>query len=474
MVALRTPAVAAGLCWSIAFVVIGLAYRLQLYADGSLFSYAVAVQDAWAFHWRNISGRVFVYLFSFLPAELTVALTGNARAGIVVYGLLQFSAPLLGLAATYAADRSRGRIVFATACGSTALLGPLVFGFPTELWMTHAVFWPALAICHCARRGLSGHILVSGALLALVLTHEGGVVLALAILVTLALRGLRDAALWRATGAFVAALLVWAAVKLMFPPDAYFGGIVVRAALLLIDVRNLTSSVFLVLFGALAGYGVAFLALRRASPANAHLAAALVVSLALAVYWLWFDQSLHSDDRYGARTALLIGTPILGALAAVLLLAADDRLKLPVPMLPQLMAALTSGTTVRAAAGAFALVMLVHAVETAKFVTAWSGYQAAVRALAMGTESDPALGDPRFVSSARIDPGLNRLAWFSTTPYLSVLLAPDFAPRRLVVDASGGRYFWLSCATAAANEAAPRAIPAESRRLIRVYSCLHR
>jgi hypothetical protein len=118
------------------------------------------------------------------------------------------------------------------------------------------------------------------------------------------------------------------------------------------------------------------------------------------------------------------------------------------------------------------LVTLVHAVESAKFVAAWTRYKAAVRALATGPASDPALGDPRFVSSGRIDAGVNRLSWFSTTPYLSAILA-DFAPSRLVVDPQGN-YFWLSCATATANAQAARAVPAATRDLVRVYSCLHR
>jgi hypothetical protein len=66
---LRALVVAAAICWSIAFVVIGLQYDMQMYADGSIFAYSVAVQDAWAFHWHNISGRLFVYLFSYVPAE---------------------------------------------------------------------------------------------------------------------------------------------------------------------------------------------------------------------------------------------------------------------------------------------------------------------------------------------------------------------------------------------------------------------
>jgi nicotinamide riboside transporter PnuC len=47
---LRALVVGAGLCWSLVFVVIALEYELQLYADGAMFSYAVAAQDVWTFH----------------------------------------------------------------------------------------------------------------------------------------------------------------------------------------------------------------------------------------------------------------------------------------------------------------------------------------------------------------------------------------------------------------------------------------
>jgi hypothetical protein len=191
------------------------------------------------------------------------------------------------------------------------------------------------------------------------------------------------------------------------------------------------------------------------------------------VYWLRFDQALHTDNRYYLRTALLIATPVLGALAAVQALDADGRLNLRGPFLSRLIAALTGDVTARAAVGALLLVMLVHAVETAKFVTAWTNYNASVRALATGAASDPALGDPQFVSSQRISADVNRLSWPSTTHFLSVLVAPDFAPARLVVDPDAN-YFWLSCETATANQETHRVVPVQVRRLVRVHACLHR
>ena len=100
------------------------------------------------------------------------------------------------------------------------------------------------------------------------------------------------------------------------------------------------------LFSALAGYGIVVLLLRRVRPKDAHVLPVIITALALAVYWLWFDHYLHTDDRYGARTALLIGTPILGGFAAAYALAAQGQLRLPVPLLRPALALLTNRAAV--------------------------------------------------------------------------------------------------------------------------------
>jgi hypothetical protein len=471
---LRRFVIGAGLCWALLFVVAGVGYGLQLYGDGSIFSYSIAVEDAWAFHWHNIPGRLFVYLFSYVPAEAYVHLTKDPQGGIALYCVVFFGAQLLGLAATCAVDRSKNHLVFAYACGSTACLCPFVFGFPTEMWMAHALFWPALALCHGAPRGAGGSALIFLAFLGLVFTHEGALVLAIAILLTLALRGLRDPSLRRATAILFVVVSIWAIVKTELPPDDYIAGVLYRTAFNFIDVRNLAASdLFVLMAAAIAGYAIAIAVLRSLSVAKPHAYAALIVLAGLAFYWLAFDHALHAENRYYLRTILLIAIPALGGLAGAYALRADGRLKLPVPFLPQLLSRLAGRSIIQATAGAVVIVMTVHAVETAKFVSAWTDYKAAVRSLAVGTSSDPRLGDPLFVLSDRISPALNRLSWSSTAHFLSVLLAPDFAPARLVVDPRQG-YFWLSCETAMENEKAPRAIPVESRWLVRMHACLHR
>jgi hypothetical protein len=464
--------VLAGLFASVAFIVVGLAFQLQMYGDGSIFSYSVAARSAWAFHWHNISGRLFSYAFAYLPADFVVALTNSASAGIFVYGLLHFSAPLLGLLATWTADRTAGCIIFIYACFSTACLCPLVFGFPTEMWMAHAVFWPALALCLCAPRNAAGSLAVFAALLALVFTHEGSLVLAAAILLALFLRGWRNPLFLRALAAFFTAIAIWSIVKVVIPPDDYISSVLAAAAYRFIDIGNLEQPVLFVLLGVLWDYIIASFVLRRLSAA-APLYAAALCAAALIVYWLWLDTSLLSDARYELRTVLLIATPALGLAAAIHTMSEEARRNFPFRFLAPFASAIEKRLDPQIILGAIALIVLVHVVETTKFVRAWEEYKSAVRALATGTNADPELGDPLFVSSKRIGADLNRLAWNSTTPYLSVLVAPGFMPKRLVVDPSTG-YFWLSCATATTSEQTGTALPVQARELIRKYSCLHR
>lgn len=466
-------AVIAGIVASILFIVVGLATWLQMFGDGSIFSYAVAAQDAWAFHWHNISGRLFVYLYAYVPAEAVVTLTGNARAGIVVYGLLFFAAPLLGLLLTYAADRSKGRVLFTYACFSTAVLCPFVYGAPTEMWIAHALFWPALALCLYAPTDARSHAVVFAILLALIFTHEGAVIFEGAIVFAVFLRGWRNALFARTAAAFVIAMAIWLAVKITIQPDDYIASVLNAAAFKFIDIGNLTEPAFVLLVVAIAVDDVLTIVLKRVAPRRAHIVSLIACVVLLATYWFWFDRSLLAEDRYNLRTVLLVLTPTFGLMAAVRTMDDTGRAQSPLAFLSPLVTAIERVAHPRIIFSAFVLTLLVHAVETTKFIWGWTHYKTAVAALATGTVSDPALGDPHFVSSKRIDPALNRLSWHSTTPYLSVLLAPGMKPDRLVVDPGTG-YFWLSCATAIQSERDSAALPAESRQLIRTYSCLHR
>lgn len=469
---LRNFAVLVALVWSVVFVVLALRYRLQIYADGAMFSYAVAVRDVWAFHWHNISGRLAVFFLTLWPAEMIVKLTGSPRAGIAVYGFLFYVAPLLGLAATFAADRSRGRLIFVFACCSTAVLCPLVFGFPTEMWLAHALFWPCLALSHYARRNFIGNALIAITMAALVFCHEGAIILAITVTLTLALRGWRDACFIRSLVVLCVVLLVWTIVKMLYPADRYFADVLIRAALHFFDPTIFEANLVLLLLTVLALYGLTYLLLLRIASNGVALPGAMaIVSAALLAYWLWFDHWVHASNRYYLRTLLVVITPVFGMIAAFYAQRADGLISVP-PAIARIAGLMAGASTVRAILGAFILITLVHAVQTAKFLSDWTAYKSAVRTLATGNASDPALGDPRFVSAQRIAPDLKQLTWFSTVEYLSILVS-DFKPNRLVIDPRGN-YFWLSCTTATANAKATRAVPVAARELVRIYSCQHR
>lgn len=462
---LRFLAIATGLSWATIFVIVGLGYELNLYGDGAIFSYAVAVQDSWAFHWHNISGRLFVYFYAVVPAEAFVEWTGDAHGGVMLYALLFLGAQLFGLVATYFADPSPRRAIFAYACASTALVLPIVFGFPTETLIAHALFWPTLALSHRARADAPFLILLAVLQFALIFTHAGAIILLVVIAASLALRGLKRAAC-RTAGLFLVALFAWAMVKSAYKPDAYIAGILYRAMLHVFDPTYVMNRLLGLIGAALALYGAVYAALIRYA-SRPHFVAAGVTAAALAGFWIAIDIWMHAENRYYMRTVILTATPVFGLAASLV------GFETPFALAGRVRTALSSRLAIDAATGALLVVTLVHAVETEKFVAAWDRYKSAVHALAQSDASDPSLGDPRFVSTRRIDPALDPLSWWSTTHFLSIMVAPQMSPSRLVVDPRPN-YFWISCKTATTNADAPKAAPAESRHLIAVHACLHR
>lgn len=462
-----------GLAVASAMLVIGVVTRLQLYGDGSIFSYAIGVQDAWAFHWHNISGRVAVYLLCHLPSEFVVALTGSPDAGIASYGLLFFAMPLVGLGLTRVLDRSAGRLIFVCACASTAALCPLMFGSPTEVWVTHALFWPTLTLALFGPLSTAGGVALCLATTIFVLTHPAALVLSATIFAMLVLRGWRDRRALRFAFAVALGLAATIVVRLVWQPDGYAATVLARAAYHFFDPETVLCALLVVLIVALSFYTGVGLALARWGARHPWWIAAAAAAAALVIYWFALDRSLLADHRYYLRTVVVIVSPLFAVLAIVL----ADNSPWPWQFARRLRIAVRwrfgqMGVS-QFAAGALLLTVFVHGVETTKFVVAWQSYKAAVAALAGSGASDPVLGDPRFVSEARLGPVLNRVSWFSTTPYLSVVLA-GWRPERLVVDPTEPNYYWLSCAVARRSETADRAAPRDVRSLLRVYSCLHR
>src|SRR4029077_18485878 len=207
----------------------------------------------------------------------------------------------------------------------TTLLCPLIFGFPTEMWLAHAIFWAALALSHYAKPTSAGALLVFTAWLLLAFTHEGALVLLSAIGATLALRGLWSATFVRAAISLMIIVILASVAKIVLPPDDYYTDAFLRAALHFFDLEIFKIEV-VVLLAAVIAYGAILTLLSVWLPKWACICALGILLALLSIYWLHFDHSVHASSRYYLRTVLVIVTPLLCTLGAFAALASDGMI----------------------------------------------------------------------------------------------------------------------------------------------------
>ena len=173
--------------------------------------------------------------------------------------------------------------------------------------------------------------------------------------------------------------------KFVLPPDDYYAGVLLRAALHFFHPEIFKVQVVLLLLTTLTAYGVIFATISKFSPERACIYSLGIALLLLSVYWLHFDHSVHASSRYYLRTALVLVIPIFAAMAALSAMAGDGLILHPIARLQH--GLISPGhQSLCIFATTFAVVTLIQAFETGKFVTAWTDYRAAVAALATGHE----------------------------------------------------------------------------------------
>ena len=241
---LRAVVVAAGLCWSAAFVAIGLGYDLQIYGDGAIFSYSVAVETHGDPLAQHLGPPVCLSALLRTSRDCRGHHEEPSYGGIAVYGLLHFAAPLVGLLATWAADRSKEHVIFVYACLSTACLSPLVFGFPTELWDSACLVladpcdlplrqgrnW---RLWTCPRRTPRPR-----------LDPRRRDDIGSRCRRYLLLRGALSAPFRRGASALLVVTPIWILAKVAFPPDSYYAPVFASAALHFFDATYSKTSCF--------------------------------------------------------------------------------------------------------------------------------------------------------------------------------------------------------------------------------------
>lgn len=304
-----------------------------------------------------------------------------SAAALPSMGHCSYSAPALGLVATWLVDRSPGNFLFATACASVACFCPIGLRISNGDVGRAFGFWPTLAACHYARWSIGGHALVAGGLTALMHTHGGGVVLAgVAIATTMMRCGAERRRFRRASVAALIEAALLAVTLTVFRPDEHIKHVIDRAAFNFIDPINFWTPIVGLIAYALTIHGVFTATFALCEVPKAGFKAGIVVLVVLSGYWAIFDQSLHAEYRYWLRTAFLYLTPGAAFIAIVGSLHASCELRSSA-LLSRLVALLGSPRVIEHVAWTLAVLTLIHAVETAKFVRGWSSYIRAVERL---------------------------------------------------------------------------------------------
>src|SRR5262249_15611253 len=137
--------------FNFAFAVAYVTAELTLCSDGSFFSFTMAVRRPWDLLCCNFPcRRSTADLLTSAPALLNHQAIRTATSSQRLYAITSLCWPGVGIMATrmlYRTADKRCSAYFNVASLTTPLF---TFGFPTEVWMTCALFWPALCCCACA------------------------------------------------------------------------------------------------------------------------------------------------------------------------------------------------------------------------------------------------------------------------------------------------------------------------------------
>jgi hypothetical protein len=314
-----TVLIALGL--GIASAMVSAFFRTANFADGSLYLFAALTPDPWGVLWFNFPLRASVFVFEIVPSWLAVRLTGDAQAGLVVYSLIRGSWPLLSLLATMALEE-RGSSLSRMAAASIVIFALPTTFFPTEVFVTHAFFWPFMAVL--VRRTEPSVALVAAFALPVAFSHEAGVLLIL------------SAALWsalvrqplRIQAALATIVIVWFAVSQMAPPPtAEIAHVMATNRKNFLVPRGLLNRVSLAVLAAI----VTFLLLwaGRWRGARTTLFGCLSAGVAAAVFvyvgMLLSSPEPLSDPRYTLRTVMFYA--MAGVMAVITTHALVERLR---------------------------------------------------------------------------------------------------------------------------------------------------
>ncbi|MCA0319532.1 MAG: hypothetical protein LCH88_15845 [Proteobacteria bacterium] len=339
------------------------------FADGSLFELSILSPSPWTLLWANYPSRVSAFVTTILPPFATARLTGSADAALAVYRMIMGGLPLLSLLLTI---RLAGiRSLLATGCAvSTILAAYCVAFFPTELWLTHAAFWPLAALVLNPPGMRPGPLLLAS--LFVVFTHEAAVPIMALVLAAAAIRH-------RGYAIPLVALIAIAlpvAVKLWAPiPNTHIARSVHANALVFLTPNFLSNTMFDRAMIAAAASAAAILVIGARYRAATICVCATIAAAAI-ISMMVVPGDLHVLRRYLSRT--LVFASLVVAAGTMLAWAIAER------WLPRLAAIMKAQAQRSSAAAAliFSVAITVsaggHVIETTRFLHGWSQLSAAL------------------------------------------------------------------------------------------------
>lgn len=121
-----------------------LATDQGLWADGAFFAFVAAQDDPWSLLWRDFPARIGGGLITSLPAWIAGRLGAETTTVALLYQATYLAVPLVFLPWAWRLLPPAEKDWMAAPVLFWAAVAMTTFTFPSELWISAALFWPIL------------------------------------------------------------------------------------------------------------------------------------------------------------------------------------------------------------------------------------------------------------------------------------------------------------------------------------------
>lgn len=464
-------AVVVALVLGVGSAVVSPLFRTASFGDGSLYLFAALTPNPWDTVWFNFPLRASVFALEILPTWLTVRITGDAEAGAIVYSLIRGSWPLLTLLATMAIEE-RGAVVSRAAAFSIVVAALPTTFFPTEIFLTHTLFWPFLAAL--VRRSEPSAMLVGVLALPLAFTHEAGLLL------------VASACVWSAVvrqppriqAVLGAVILAWFAVRhLAPPPTAEMAHAMAGNRVTFLLPKGLLNRVSIATMAAIAAFAISRKGVWRIPPCSLSTSLAAACAAAGIVYGgqLLVSAVPIGDQRYTFRTITFLAMTLVSA--GLVAWALAERLRPDLPGLARVWLFRHEDMVARIAGLVLLLTAVGQTVEAGIFLRQWTRLEQILAGPPPRGEDMPhaltlrIAGQPPVEGQARHPDPAWGTSWTWAMPFHSLTANGPLTANFIIVPTVRRTFVPIDCQRLMGLDASSTPVPEARLTLLRDYFC---